>query len=83
MVLIPFLKFNSNRDVSFSRSVKLSPDAATPKVKGLSSIMPVDMIFFDVANIGNNIVSNKPISNNIISNSIVSNNAVTNGGGCQ
>lgn len=41
--------------------------------------MPVDMIFFDVANIGNNIVSNKPISNNIISNSIVSNNAVTNG----
>lgn len=43
--------------------------------------MPVDMIFFDVANIGNNIVSNKPISNNIISNSIVSNNAVTNGGG--
>ena len=58
MVLTPCVKFESNRAASFSLSVKLSPDVATPNMNGLFSIM----------------MHNKFISNNIISNKFISNN---------
>lgn len=62
-VFTPCRKFNNRRSVSFSRSVKLSPDVATPNTKGLFSI-----IF--------NRYLNAKISNTFITNNIITNKAI-------
>lgn len=62
-VLTPCRKFSNRRSVSFSRSVKLSPDVATPNIKGRFSII---FKSYSSAKVRNIVITNTIITNKII-----------------
>lgn len=62
-VFTPCWKFSNRRPVSFSRSVKLSPDVATPNIKGLFSII---FKCYLGAKMWNSMITNNVISNKVI-----------------